>query len=296
MVDVNALNVLPETVEYPAEIPRLEDGWWPTGGAVDPENDSGLMNWQAQLLANRTAWLKEALAGMGGNAVVVTDLDTIDRTCVFLAEGSAVGVPYTDRDYRGIHIASRNGTEHSQIVFGLNNYLAFRDADEPGEGWGAWREILHDASGKVRSYYSTDAPDSWIIGENIKGDTAVVLDTLSGRCHRLGALAHISLSLNVSGFSVPANDDAAVTLSLDINALAATAGWFTSIASDAIDFASLEFLGVGWDAPSITMDVTAQSATGTIYFSSQDTGSVPAQVSNATSLRLRVSFTVLVED
>lgn len=283
--------LLPETSGETYPTPRqIENGEAQAGGP------DGLWNEHAKAMVERTNWLKFALAGMGGNAVVVTDLDTIDRTCVFFADQFAAGIPEPARDYRGLHITSQDGTEHSQIVFGLPNYLAFRDADGQGAGWGPWREILHDGSGKVQSYYSTDAPDAWIIGENVKGDTAVTLDTVSGRCHRLGKLAHISLSLNVSGFSVPASNDASVTLSLDINALAVTAGWFTSISSDAIDFAFLEFSGDGWDAPSITLDAAAQSATGTIYFGSTDTGSVPAQASNATSLRLRVSCAVLVED
>ncbi len=58
MVDLASVNYLPEVDEYPAAIPQLEDGWWPTGGAVDPAADNGLMNWQAQLLARRTHWLR----------------------------------------------------------------------------------------------------------------------------------------------------------------------------------------------------------------------------------------------
>lgn len=57
MVDLASVQYLPEIDSYPAKIPRLEDGWWPTGGLVDPANDSGLMNWQAQLLAQRTKFL-----------------------------------------------------------------------------------------------------------------------------------------------------------------------------------------------------------------------------------------------
>ncbi len=61
MVNIVTINHLPEAAEW-ADIPRLENGWWPTGGAVDPENDGGIMNWQAQVLINRTAWLKAQLA------------------------------------------------------------------------------------------------------------------------------------------------------------------------------------------------------------------------------------------
>lgn len=58
MVDVTAITYLPETSAW-SPVPRLEDGFWPTGGPVAPEKDSGLMNWQAQVLAARTKYLRD---------------------------------------------------------------------------------------------------------------------------------------------------------------------------------------------------------------------------------------------
>lgn len=77
MVNIATLNYLPELQQYEAQIPRLEDGWWPTGGAVNPAADSGLMNWQASLLANRTAFLKKVIddAGLGAAAVPLVTLN-----------------------------------------------------------------------------------------------------------------------------------------------------------------------------------------------------------------------------
>ena len=59
MVDLLSVNALPEAGEWPATIPQLENGWYPTGGAVDPANDSGLLNWQARELATRTRFLRD---------------------------------------------------------------------------------------------------------------------------------------------------------------------------------------------------------------------------------------------
>jgi hypothetical protein len=78
MVNIATLNYLPELQQYEAQIPRLEDGWWPTGGAVNPAADSGLMNWQASLLANRTAFLKKVIddTGLGAAAVPLVTLNS----------------------------------------------------------------------------------------------------------------------------------------------------------------------------------------------------------------------------
>jgi hypothetical protein len=78
MVNLATLNYLPEVQQYEAQIPRLEDGWWPTGGAVNPAADGGLMNWQASLLANRTAFLKKVIddAGLGAAAVPLVTLNS----------------------------------------------------------------------------------------------------------------------------------------------------------------------------------------------------------------------------
>lgn len=77
MVNLATVNYLPELQQYEAQIPRLEDGWWPTGGAVNPAADSGLMNWQASLLANRTAFLKKVIddTGLGAAAVPLVTLN-----------------------------------------------------------------------------------------------------------------------------------------------------------------------------------------------------------------------------
>lgn len=84
MVDIATLNYLAETSQW-LRIPRLEDGFFPTGGEVAPAEDSGLMNWQAKVLADRTLWLRgqieamtvrsalEVTVGVGGNFVTINE-------------------------------------------------------------------------------------------------------------------------------------------------------------------------------------------------------------------------------
>lgn len=61
MVDLANVTPLSEAGEWPATIPQIEDGWYPTGGPVDPAADSGIANWQSQLLARRSRILKDRL-------------------------------------------------------------------------------------------------------------------------------------------------------------------------------------------------------------------------------------------
>lgn len=67
---------LPEADQFDAQIAQLEDGWWPTGGPVDPANNGGLMNWQAQGLANRTRWLKNRIDPLAASNLQVAGLAT----------------------------------------------------------------------------------------------------------------------------------------------------------------------------------------------------------------------------
>lgn len=62
MVDLTSVVALPEIGEWPEEIPRIEPGWRLRGGPVDPANeDTGVANWQAQLLAARTRQNKDRI-------------------------------------------------------------------------------------------------------------------------------------------------------------------------------------------------------------------------------------------
>jgi len=58
MPDPNNYTPLDEVEEWVANIVALQDGWPPNGGAVDPANNGGLLNWPLLQLASRTLWLK----------------------------------------------------------------------------------------------------------------------------------------------------------------------------------------------------------------------------------------------
>lgn len=65
MVDIAAVQYLPDAGgdAWPG-VPRIENGWRPTGGAVNPAADEGIANWQAQELARRTARLRDRVDGL----------------------------------------------------------------------------------------------------------------------------------------------------------------------------------------------------------------------------------------
>lgn len=67
---------LPEADQFDAQVPQLEDGWWPTGGPVDPATNSGIMNWQPQVPANRSRWLKNRVDPLVASNLQVAGLAT----------------------------------------------------------------------------------------------------------------------------------------------------------------------------------------------------------------------------
>jgi hypothetical protein len=142
MVNIAALNYLPQTVQWEAQIPRLEDGWWPTGGAVDPATDSGLMNWQAQLLGNRTAFLKSVIdgAGIGLSAgVLVGNLDTITLTGTYRAAAGVTGAPVAGTAFTVEHRAGATTAEATQEAWALGSDRAW-SRRRVGSAWLPWRE------------------------------------------------------------------------------------------------------------------------------------------------------------
>lgn len=75
MVDVSAVTRLPETGAWEG-VPRLENGWRPTGGAVNPGADEGLLNWPTQVLAARTKILKDRVDLLSQRADVEVTVGT----------------------------------------------------------------------------------------------------------------------------------------------------------------------------------------------------------------------------
>lgn len=95
MVDLTQVEYLSAAGTDPAAwpaVPRLENGWHPTGGEIDPEADGGLMNWQARELGQRTDTLKARVDDLGLKAGAVYgvgaggDFDTINEALGVLSE------------------------------------------------------------------------------------------------------------------------------------------------------------------------------------------------------------------
>lgn len=153
MVNLATVNWLPQVEQWEAQIPRLEDGWWPTGGAVDPANDGGLMNWQAQLLGNRTAFLKRTLddAGIGATVgVLVADLNTITRAGTYRAAAGAANAPVAGVALTVEHFAgadTNNATQEARSIGSDRLWTRRRAAG----AWQPWREValLGAAAGLV---------------------------------------------------------------------------------------------------------------------------------------------------
>jgi len=143
MVNLATLNYLPELQQWEAQIPRLEDGWWPTGGAVNPAADGGLMNWQAGLLANRTAFLKGVIdgAGLGAAAVPLVTLNS--------AQARLTGsYRFASGDANTPASGVAGTVEVIAASAGAVNQMAFDSASSRmwtrfwnGTVWSAWSEI-----------------------------------------------------------------------------------------------------------------------------------------------------------
>jgi hypothetical protein len=143
MVNLATLNYLPELQQWEAQIPRLEDGWWPTGGAVNPAADGGLMNWQAGLLANRTAFLKGVIdgAGLGAAAVPLVTLNSAQarltgsyRFASTDANTPASGVAGT------VEVIAASASAVNQMAFDSASSRMFTRFWN-GTVWSAWSEI-----------------------------------------------------------------------------------------------------------------------------------------------------------
>ena len=143
MVNLATLNYLPELQQWEAQIPRLEDGWWPTGGAVNPAADGGLMNWQAGLLANRTAFLKGVIdgAGLGAAAVPLVTLNSAAarltgsyRFASTDANTPAAGVAGT------VEVIAASASAVNQTAFDSSTTRMWTRFWN-GSVWSAWSEI-----------------------------------------------------------------------------------------------------------------------------------------------------------
>lgn len=143
MVNIANVNYLPQTAQWEGQIPQLEDGWWPTGGVVNPATDSGLMNWQAQLLGNRTAFLKQVIdnAGLGASTgVPVTNLNTHTINGTFRAAAGATGSPIATEAITFEHAAGADANSATQEALSVASDRSWIRRRVAGV-WQAWREV-----------------------------------------------------------------------------------------------------------------------------------------------------------
>lgn len=290
---------LPETsgATFPAAR-QIENGESQAGGL------NGLWNEHAKVMVERTNFLKVLLdaSGVGKTAPTINtsaELNSLrinSYVSVLTADVATVGGP-----------AGALGGVVETLALGPNNaaqrWVEISGAAArswtrafSGGAWTAWRLALNKDSQTSTLYSVADANDAWIISANIKGDTAVTLGAVTGRCHRLGNLAHVYLIFSLGAFSVPASDDASVSFTLDMAALAIAAGWFATIDAASIGFASGEWVISGQDVPSFMFDTTANSGANTVYFQNTDTLNIPTQAAAATGLNVRMHITMIVGD
>ena len=154
MVDIAAVQNLPipigDDATFPGDIPRLENGWWPSGGIVDPANDSGIMNWQSALLAERTEWLKHRLGGIGGAVGAVADLDALAVSGLFAYTSGATGNPAAGTAGRVTH--TEGDVNASQMVMTDAGAVFWRT--RTGATWGTWSKGWAVTQGGVQSLVS----------------------------------------------------------------------------------------------------------------------------------------------
>ncbi|MTH60653.1 hypothetical protein [Paracoccus litorisediminis] len=87
MVDVASVPTFAELDQFPETVPMLQNGWQPTGGPVDPEDNQGLLNWPLRELTDRTRYLKTRIDNM---AVKAADLVTVGAGGEFLTINEAL--------------------------------------------------------------------------------------------------------------------------------------------------------------------------------------------------------------
>lgn len=249
---------LPEADEFTAGIYQIETTDPVEGGA------DGINNRAAKGLANRTLWAKNRLPVLpDGTGYGVSDVPADDATK--LATAKAV---HSVQDLLAGYVTPDAGDVR---------YLRRNDVD-------------------YRSYNAADAPEAFLVGANLRGDTAITIKEMSGGCLRIGPMAFVTLKFMLESFSIPAASDDSLSANIDLEALAATAGWFSSITNVHIGWARGRFLRSSWDAPLMQFHLSGAAATGLIFFENDDTQEIPAQSGNANQLEMFMGVNMIVED
>jgi hypothetical protein len=222
MVDVLSVINLPETDGWES-VPRLEDGWWPTGGAVNPPADGGLMNWQAQRLAGRTKFLRDQMDGAGlGVATVaaINNLDTLTKGGSYAYAAASTGAPLTTAG-TVIHMAGTSAAEATQLATNLSGDRTFMRR-RLASVWQSWVEFwtggfqsIFDNSGFGFQRLPSGLILQWNqVGSRSNGQNVAFAMSFPVSCHALAlsdgngassaGQAHILgwEALNLSGFNI----------------------------------------------------------------------------------------------
>ncbi|SMH35815.1 hypothetical protein [Maritimibacter sp. HL-12] len=216
MVNVATVNNLPiETGDqaiWPDGIVMQEDGWWPTGGPVEPENDGGLQNWQALQLGQRTEWLRFQLGGLGGTANSSADIDALDATGMVEITSAATGNPAPGYAGALVHTEGTGGKAR-QLCVSDDGWVYSRLRTDAVPTWTEWTKITPDIApmsagdsftGVVNS--ASHSSNSWATAQTFDGlSSGLWIVTVSaGVTGTVAAQARLSRSDGASNVSASA--------------------------------------------------------------------------------------------
>lgn len=136
------------------EVYQLETTDTALGGAPDGNPGVGTLNIPNLALGNRTAWLRDALTGWGGELPQVADLNALAISGVYRADAGATGHPNPGSEpVSVIHLQGANG-KGSQAAFLTDGFVATRHRAAGGAAWGAWDR------GLARSHFEGELPNN----------------------------------------------------------------------------------------------------------------------------------------
>ncbi|MCK5743151.1 MAG: hypothetical protein KAH30_00270 [Caldisericia bacterium] len=169
----------------------------------------------------------------------------------------------------------------TQTSLGAGADICFRNNDSSDS---YMRFVTRDGlakyvSEKSGNFYSANESDTYIVEENVLGDTGVGVDYIEVACFRIGEYAVVSLKMKIINFSRAIPSDASTTVKYDVLRRAKANGWFNSM-GNAKGIGSMEFAGSGFDYAHTPCGLDAEGSKGLLNFymgeTSQGGGSLTA--------------------